>query len=75
MVGGFPELLAGRTVLNVEISSKVMASNKDIEKTPYPADKARQGEIVLRTRSRRIIFAAGLVGLVALAVAMLFLLH
>jgi len=52
-----------------------MTNNKDIEQTAYPAEKARQGEIVLRTRSRRIIFAAGLVGLVALAVAMFFMLH
>jgi hypothetical protein len=28
--------------------------------TPYPADKARGGEIVLRTPARRIIFLAGL---------------
>ena len=26
----------------------------------YPADKARQGEIILRTRMRRFIFIAGL---------------
>ena len=29
---------------------------------PYPADKARGGEIVLRTRLRRIVFIAGLIG-------------
>lgn len=33
----------------------------------YPAEKARQGEIILNTRSRRTIFIAGLVGFVALA--------
>jgi hypothetical protein len=33
---------------------------------PYPADKARGGEIILRTRMRRIVFIAGLVGLVVL---------
>ena len=28
----------------------------------YPADKARQGDIVLRKRWQRIVFIAGLVG-------------
>ena len=32
----------------------------------YPAEKARQGEIILRTRLRRIIFISGLVGCVLL---------
>jgi hypothetical protein len=29
----------------------------------YPAEKARQGEIILRTRTQRIIFIAGLGGM------------
>lgn len=33
---------------------------------PWPAEKARGGEIVLRTRTRRTIFVAGLVGIVVL---------
>ncbi|MER8725187.1 hypothetical protein [Mesorhizobium sp. M1027] len=33
----------------------------------FSAEQARQGEIILRTRARRIIFIAGLVGLVFLA--------
>lgn len=33
----------------------------------YPADKARGGEIILRTRTQRAIFIAGLVGAVVLA--------
>jgi hypothetical protein len=33
---------------------------------PYPADKARGGEIVLNTPGRRAIFIAGLVGAVVL---------
>jgi hypothetical protein len=33
----------------------------------YPAEKARQGEIILRTRLQRIIFIAGLVGCVIVA--------
>jgi hypothetical protein len=35
---------------------------------PYPAEKARGGEIILRTPLRRIIFIAGLAGAVVLAV-------
>jgi hypothetical protein len=35
---------------------------------PYPAEKARQGEIILRTRTRQIIFISGLVGLVILVI-------
>jgi hypothetical protein len=34
------------------------------EHDPYPAQDARQGEIILRTRKRRIIFLAGIVALV-----------
>jgi hypothetical protein len=33
----------------------------------YPADKARGGEIILRTTSRKAIFIAGLVGGLVLA--------
>jgi hypothetical protein len=44
-----------------------MASNGDMEQMTYPAEKARQGEIILRTRLRRIIFIAGLVGVVLIA--------
>ncbi len=33
----------------------------------YPADRVRQGEIILRTRTRRVVFVAGLVGVVLLA--------
>jgi len=29
---------------------------------PYPAEKARGGEIILRTRTQRLIFVAGLLG-------------
>jgi hypothetical protein len=35
---------------------------------PYPADKARGGEIILRTPARRAIFLAGLIGAVLLVV-------
>jgi hypothetical protein len=33
----------------------------------YPAEKARQGHIVLRSRSQRIIFIAGVVVVIVLA--------
>lgn len=29
----------------------------------YPAEKARQGEIILRTRTQRLIFISGLAGM------------
>jgi len=44
-----------------------MASNGHMEQTAYPAKKARQGEIILRTQTRRMIFIAGLVGIVLIA--------
>ena len=36
-------------------------------KAPYPAEDARGGEIILRSRMQRAIFIAGLVGAVVLA--------
>jgi hypothetical protein len=39
---------------------------------PYPATKARGGEIILKTPLRRWIFIAGLAGAVLLAVAFSF---
>lgn len=35
-------------------------------KQPYPAEKARGGEIILRTPLRRAIFVGGLVGIFVL---------
>jgi hypothetical protein len=40
------------------------------EAPPYPAEKARGGEIILRSPLRRVIFIAGLVGVFALALIM-----
>jgi hypothetical protein len=37
------------------------------EPRPYPAEKARGGEIILRRQWQRFIFIAGLVGAVVLA--------
>jgi hypothetical protein len=36
------------------------------EPPPYPAETARGGEIILRTRTQRMIFIAGLAGAVIL---------
>jgi hypothetical protein len=38
----------------------------------FSAEQARQGEIILRTRTRRIIFVAGLVGIVILVAVVRF---
>jgi hypothetical protein len=42
-------------------------------KEPYPAEKARGGEIILRTPARRAIFLAGIIGAVVLAAIVLIL--
>ncbi len=47
---------------------KISTSNKGENQKQILADQARGGEIILRTRLRRIIFVAGLVGFVFLAV-------
>jgi hypothetical protein len=36
-------------------------------RSPYPAEKARGGEIVLRSRQRRMIFIGGLIAAIVLA--------
>jgi len=36
-------------------------TNRNEPERPYSAEKARQGEIILRTRTRKIIFIGGLV--------------
>ncbi|MBZ9893904.1 MULTISPECIES: peptide ABC transporter permease [unclassified Mesorhizobium] len=41
-----------------------MSNDPDKEGPVFSAEDARQGEIILRTRTRRIIFIAGLVGIV-----------
>lgn len=42
-----------------------------MEQKPYPAEKARGGEIVLNTPLRRAIFLSGLIGAVVLIVIMM----
>lgn len=41
-----------------------------MDQKPYPAEKARGGEIILRTPARRAIFIAGLAGAVLLVIIM-----
>jgi hypothetical protein len=42
-----------------------------MEQKPYPAEKARGGEIILNTPLRRAIFLTGLIGAVVLAVVLM----
>ncbi len=44
-----------------------MTGRSDSHPPTYSADEVRQGEIILRTRTRRIIFIGGLVAFVLLA--------
>jgi hypothetical protein len=43
-----------------------MPSDERQPANTYPADAARQGEIILRSRWQRIVFIGGLVGCVVL---------
>ncbi len=43
------------------------------EPQPYPAEKARGAEIVLRTPARKVIFFGGLIGIVLLVLILQFL--
>jgi hypothetical protein len=45
------------------------------ERRTYAGRDVRQGEIILRTRTRRIVFIAGLVGIVILALVLQFALR
>ena len=38
---------------------------------PYPAEKARGGEIILNTPARRAVFLAGLIGAVVLLIVLM----
>jgi hypothetical protein len=49
-----------------------MAREKDVNQRTYSAEEVRQGEVILRTRTRRLIFIAGLAGLVIMALVLQF---
>jgi hypothetical protein len=55
-------------VMSVRESPPQPAPPHAEEPPPYPAEKARGGEIILRTRPQRWIFISGLVGAFLLAV-------
>jgi hypothetical protein len=42
-----------------------------MDQKPYPAEKARGGEIILNTPARRAIFLTGLIGADVLAVVLM----
>jgi hypothetical protein len=42
-----------------------------MDQKPYPAEKARGGEIILNTPARRAIFLTGLIGAVVQAVILM----
>jgi hypothetical protein len=42
-----------------------------MDQKPYPAEKARGGEIILNTRLRRVVFLSGLIGAIILAVILM----
>jgi hypothetical protein len=42
-----------------------------MDQKPYPAEKARGGEIILNTPGRRAVFLTGLIGAVVLAVILM----
>lgn len=52
--------------------AKLEDLSHSISPQDYPADKARGGEIILRTRVERVIFFAGLFGAVVLATVLEF---
>jgi hypothetical protein len=60
------------TLLLCAAAEQLMVRRAD-ETKPYPADKARGGEIMLRSRSQQLIFLAGLVGAVILVLVLGFL--
>ena len=42
-----------------------------MDQKPYPAEKARGGEIILNTPLRRAVFLSGLIGAIVLAVILM----
>jgi hypothetical protein len=59
------------------MATRTEAESSRSARTPpqsYPAEKARQGEIILKTKRSRVIFLVGLFGgLVVLAVLVIYL--
>jgi hypothetical protein len=49
-----------------------MVRESSAEPAPYPANKARGGEVILKSPARRAIFLAGLIGAVVLVLVLAF---
>jgi hypothetical protein len=67
LAGSLPERIA---CARGQPEEGMMATNNPTEPRTYPAEKARQGEIILRSRASRIIFIAALAGAIILAAAL-----
>ena len=52
-------------------SNLAPSGSRVMDQKPYPAEKARGGEIILTTPLRRVIFLSGLVGAIALAIILM----
>ena len=50
-----------------------MPREQRIDVQHYPAEKARQGEIILKTRAQRIIFIGGLAGMLLIGLIATFM--
>jgi hypothetical protein len=59
------------TLLLCAAPEQLMAGRAADDPKPYPADKARGGEIILRARGGRLIFLAGLIGAMVLVLGFL----
>jgi len=57
----------------IDRADAAMTSDHETAPRPYPAEKARGGEIILRTPLRRAVFVGGLAGAVALPMLFAFL--
>jgi hypothetical protein len=61
---------AERSANSMDCPCRSMALNdrtNQSEPPPYPSERARGGEIILRRRWQRVVFVAGLAGAVVLA--------
>ncbi|ESY69255.1 MULTISPECIES: hypothetical protein [Mesorhizobium] len=52
-----------------------MSKDRDREGPVFSGENARQGEIILRTCTQRVLFIAGLVGIIVLALVLTFALR
>lgn len=56
---------------NEAFKSLTLQRSRGMDQKPYPAEKARGGEIILNTPLRRVIFLSGLIGAVVLVVILM----